>query len=130
MRKILPVIVLITGAYLSSFSQMRNSLQTEPFHRLPSNRNMERFRLGDTSLRGHLNNPFNDNNFSFPDFSIKDRSFHQNQKGRLNSSGSFDHMPCIKPQGYFYMPVYKPDSTIRFSLLIKKYEKDGMGKYK
>lgn len=130
MKKMLSLIVLITGVYLSSFSQVRNSLQTEPFKSFSSNRNMERFRLGDTNLRGHLNNPFNNKNSLFPEFSVKKRSFDQNPKGSSNSSGSFDNKPCIKSYEYFPMPVYKPDSTIRFSLRIKKYEKGGMVQFK
>jgi len=33
---------------------------------------------------------------------------------------TFDNMPCMVPQGYFPMPVAEPDSTVRYSLLIKK----------
>lgn len=121
MKKMLPLIVLITGIHLSSFSQSKLSLQTESFNHFSPSRNMERFRLGDTSLKGSLNNPLKDKNFLYPKFSEKNRSFNQTQTGRSGSSRFFGNMPCLKPQGNFPMPVYKPDSTIRFSLLIKKY---------
>lgn len=121
MKKMLSLIVLMTGIYLSSFSQSKYSLQTEPFNHFPPQMNMERFRLGDTTLKGSLNNPLSGKNFIYPKFPEKNRSFSQSQTNGVSSSRFFGKMPCLKPQGNFPMPVYQPDSTIRFSLLIKKY---------
>lgn len=121
MKKILSLIILMTGVYLSSFSQSKHSLQTESFNHFSPTMDMERFRLGDTSLKGSLSNTLNGKNFLYSKFPEKYRSFSQNQMGSLSNAQFFGNMPCLKPQGNFPMPVYKPDSTLRFSLLIKKY---------
>lgn len=128
MKKMLSFLLLITGVCLSSFSQVRNSLQKEPFKNFSTERNMERFRLGDAAPQGKINDPFR--NSPSPEFSTGQRSFSQNQKGNSYHPESIDAMPCIKPQGNFPMPVYQPDSTIRFSLLIKKIGKGEMLKFK
>lgn len=33
---------------------------------------------------------------------------------------SYDNMPCLAPQGNFTMPVVRPDSSKKYTLLIKK----------
>jgi len=35
---------------------------------------------------------------------------------------SGDNMPCFKPEGMFSMRVYKPDSTVEYTMLVKKFE--------
>lgn len=75
----LSLIILITGIYLSSFSQSKYSLQTESFNHFLPPMNIDRFRLGDTTLKGSWNNPLNDKSLLFPKFSEKYRSFSQNQ---------------------------------------------------
>jgi hypothetical protein len=35
------------------------------------------------------------------------------------SISSFDNMPCLKPEGNFSMLVLKPDSTMRYNLIIR-----------
>lgn len=32
-----------------------------------------------------------------------------------------DHMPCYKPEGLFSMRIIKPDSTMKHTMLVKKY---------
>jgi hypothetical protein len=32
-----------------------------------------------------------------------------------------DHMPCLKPTDIFSMRIYTPDSTINFTILLKKF---------
>jgi len=43
---------------------------------------------------------------------------------RLNETSQspilYDNMPCYKPPGYYPIYTYVPDSTVRYSLLIKK----------
>jgi hypothetical protein len=39
----------------------------------------------------------------------------------INTLPSYDHMPCYKPFYYSNMPVFIPDSSKRYTLLIKKY---------
>lgn len=47
-------------------------------------------------------------------FDIKVKSF-----GGLTQS-SIDNMPIIKPEGNFSMRIFKPDTTVRYSLQIKE----------
>ena len=37
----------------------------------------------------------------------------------LKAPHNWDNMPCMNPQGNFPMPVYRPDSTMHYTLLIK-----------
>ncbi|MFB6343400.1 hypothetical protein ACE1ET_16870 [Saccharicrinis sp. FJH62] len=37
---------------------------------------------------------------------------------------SFDNMPCLKPDINSRMPIFKPDSTIQYKLLIKRIKTD------
>jgi len=36
---------------------------------------------------------------------------------------SGDNMPCFKPEGIFSMKVYEPDSTVGYTMLVKKVKK-------
>jgi len=80
------------------------------------------FKLSDTI---HFNHPFGGSlsprYLLFPGFS--ERNFFPKQIPIDNLVGmqSYDKMPCFKPSGNFPMPVAKPDSTIRYSILIKRY---------
>lgn len=46
--------------------------------------------------------------------------FGQPAKLSVNAPHNYDNMPCLNPKGNFPMPVFKPDSTVDFILLIKK----------
>lgn len=48
-------------------------------------------------------------------------SFRQGLNEIVIMPQTFDKMPCVKPNGYFPMPVYNPDSTVKYTLLIKRY---------
>jgi hypothetical protein len=39
----------------------------------------------------------------------------------FNGSNFYDNMPCRKPQGDFRMRIYKPDTSYKYTLLIKKF---------
>ena len=80
------------------------------------------FNLSDTI---HFNHPFsgslNHKYLLFPGFSERNFFNKQIPIDNLVEMQSYDKMPCFKPSGNFPMPVAKPDSTIRYSILIKRY---------
>ena len=123
MRKLLLLTVLIIGYYLPAFSQSNSQFQidtTTVKFGIPNN----------TKISGHfdtidfkqfLNNT--ERHIYKLDLKLagKDVHFGQLSNGKISAPHSFDNMPCLYPQGSFPMPVYKPDSTVKYSLLIKKY---------
>jgi hypothetical protein len=55
-----------------------------------------------------------------PELKINKGYDFKNNLALTKRQNSFDNMPCLKPDIKSRMPVYKPDSTIEYSLLIKK----------
>jgi hypothetical protein len=52
---------------------------------------------------------------------LSDKQFGKGQFfGLRDDSRSFDNMPCFTPSGVYPMNIIKPDSSIRYMLLIKK----------
>ncbi|MPM69821.1 hypothetical protein SDC9_116769 [bioreactor metagenome] len=39
----------------------------------------------------------------------------------INKLQRIDNMPCVKSEGFFPLPIHRPDSTVKYTLLIKKY---------
>ena len=72
------------------------------------------------NTNGKLNVPFSTRNFIFHD--LKDKEVKIGQLATGNDKVQTG-MPVWKPKGSFPMPVYRPDTTIRFTLLIKEYKK-------
>jgi len=63
----------------------------------------------------------NNKRFSFPEYSGKNLAIGPDLMGSIVESQSYDRMPCYIPKGNFPMMVLKPDSTIKHTLLIKRY---------
>ena len=123
MRKILLLTVLIIGYYLPTFSQFNNRLKFDPAVKDFSFSNSTKtfIHVDSIDFKGFLNNHANDKDFLFPELADKNMTFSRDSIGIFEPQKSFDNMPCLKPQGFFPMPIYKPDSTVRYTLLIKKY---------
>lgn len=117
MRKIFLLTVLIMEFYLHSFSQVSNLLKIDSLMNFSLNKDLERFGPVDSSINWSSNSK----NFHFPNFNDSIRTFIQNLAGDYYPAKTHDNMPVVKPKGKFFMPVYKPDSTINFMLQIKKY---------
>lgn len=128
MRKILLLTVLIIGYYLPTFSQPGNQLQ--------NNRLLPVTPFSDLSLKNNVKSPElvisydtnwifnhsrNNNKTIYPGLTGKNQRAVQDPMAIFQKPPASDNMPCAVPQGYFPMPVAKPDSTVRYSLLIKKY---------
>jgi hypothetical protein len=128
MRKILLLTVLIVGYYMPTFSQ--------PDNRPQNNRLQIDTTFSNLSLKNNLktpdlvisfdsnwlfNNYRNTKNLIYPEFTDKNLKLVHDPIAIFNMPPTIDNMPCAKPQGFFPMPIVKPDSTVRYSLLIKKY---------
>lgn len=123
MKKILLMTVLVIGYYLPTFSQLKSKLQFDT--------RLKNFSFNDTNTFGHIDfNDFNgllnghkdERDFLFPNkLAYKNLHFGQNSSGIVKTPQPLANMPCIKPNGLFPMPIYKPDSSINYTLLIKKY---------
>jgi hypothetical protein len=124
MKKILLLTILILGYYLTAFSQSKDQLKIDT--------TLVKFGFpNSTTTFGHINTidykQFLDNpehHKFLPDTKLAGREvyFGHLSNSRINAPHSFDNMPCLYPQGSFTMPVYRPDSAVNYTLLIKKYK--------
>lgn len=128
MRKILLLTVLIVGYYLPTFSQLDNRPQNNrlridtTFSNLSLKNNLKTPNLVISFDSNWLfNNSRNNKKFIYPKLTDKNSKLVQDPIEIFQMPQTFDNMPCVKPQGFFPMLIVKPDSTVRYSLLIKKY---------
>jgi len=128
MRKIILLTVLIVGYYLPTFSQLDNRPQN---NRLLIDTTFSNLSLKNNFKTPNLvisydslwlfNNSGNNKILICPKLTDKNLELGQDPIAIFEMPATFDNMPCVKPQGYFPMPIVKPDSSVRYSLLIKKY---------
>lgn len=121
MKKIVLIIVLISVYFLPAFSQSNGSLSIDTtFRKFSFKDDAKKFSLRNSDdFRGLLYGSLNDKSllaFKFPD---KVPDFIQNLTSRANESLPKDNMPNMKPRGYYPMRIFRPDSAIRYSILIK-----------
>ena len=128
MRKILLLTVLIIGYYLPTFSQFDNQPQNNrllidtTFSNLSLKNNLKTPNLVISFDSNWLfNNSRNNKKLIYPKLTDKNSKSGQDPIAIFKMPPTFDNMPCVKPQGFFPMPIVKPDSTVRCTLLIKKY---------
>jgi hypothetical protein len=122
MRKLSFLVILTVVCQLPSFSQ---SYGQPP---IGSTGKYFSFSKGPLAIRpndsidykGFLKKPANES--YFPDYKLNDKNIQVGQLRTLHLETPyyFDNMPCLKPQGPFNMPVYKPDTSVNFTLLVKK----------
>ena len=99
-----------------AFSQSSQPMQGDPIRKFKPGKH------GSLSINNPLNKekldvPFNTRTPLWKDKEVKKGA--AAGKNLMAQKG----MPIIKPQGSFPMPVYKPDSTIRFTMQIKEYKR-------
>jgi hypothetical protein len=123
MRKILLLTVLIIGYYLPTFSQLKSKLQSDTRLKNFSFNYTNTFRHIDfNDFNGLLNGHNVERDFLIPNkLTYKNLHSGQNASGIVKTPQPFYNMPCLKPNGFFSMPIYKPDSSINYTLLIKRY---------
>jgi hypothetical protein len=128
MRKILLFTVLIVGYYLPAFSQLDKQPQIyrlqidTTFSNLSLKNNLTTPDLANSfDFKWLSNNSGNNKQLIYPKLTDKNSRFEQDAIAIFKMPSTFDNMPCVKPQGFFPMPIVKPDTTVRNTLLIKKY---------
>ena len=124
MRKILLLAVLIAGYYLTTFSQVMGQLQIDTTFKnfTFKNNTTGLLHFPSVDINGQLFSPKNGMNFLYPKFGDKKNlAFGRKQIMHVILPNSMDNMRCLKPQGFFPMPICKPDSTVNYTLLIKKF---------
>ena len=123
MRKILFLAFIVIGFNLPLFSQSDRPIQIDTTAvKFAFDNSMKTFKHGESiDLNRRLVNPGISNNFQSFKLMKKGVAIGQLSNLRIKVSCSFDNMPCLKPQGRFPMPIYKSDSTVNYTLLIKKH---------
>lgn len=121
MKKIILITGLICGFMIPAFSQLNNNLKIDTSYRKLSIFEYQKpFNLGITKDYKSQKLWSLDNNLLFKQFSTKKLNFNQDTIEMMAKAHSNDNMPCIKPQGYFPVRVYNPDSTVNYSMRIEK----------
>jgi len=82
-----------------------------------NNRTKSFYRSDSMDIKRMFDDTLRDKRFLSLKLTDKNLSFGQD----VNTPQTFDNMPCLKPKGYFPVPFYKPDSTVKYTLLIKKH---------
>ena len=122
MKKILAVAVLMAGCFLPAFAQhaivFRNKLlqpDSALYQRALKNNQPANYTWKDGNSEWKLNNPGGNNRLQLQEL----------KGGNLNLAMSkplkMEKMPCVKSSQKSPMPVSKPDSTVKHTLLIKKF---------
>ena len=128
MRKILLLTFLMVGYYLPVFSQAGCQSQNS---RLLTGTTLSNLSLKNNVTTHDLvisydtnwvfNHSRNNKKIIYPGMTGKNQRSVQDPMAIFQKPPTSDNMPCAVPQGYFPMQVAEPDSTVRYSLLIKKY---------
>jgi hypothetical protein len=122
MRKFLLLAVLIIGYHLPTFSQTINQIQSDISSvKFGFNNSTKTLRHDDSiDFKQFLNNPPIHKYQLDPKLADKDVRFGQLSNAKIQAPHACDNMPIIHPQGSFPLKIYKPDSTVKYTLLIKK----------
>ena len=122
MKKILVVAVLMAGCFLPAFAQhaivFRNKLlqpDSALYQRALKNNRPAYYTWKDGHSEWKLNNPATNNPLLLPDLKGGNLNL------AMNRPLEMEKMPCVKPTQKSPMPVSKPDSTVKHTLLIKKF---------
>jgi hypothetical protein len=107
------------GYILTVFAQAPSSLVPDARFKKFKIGQPDNFLLKDSLNKGKLNVPFSTKNLPF--YNAKDKELRIGRPADENLMVD-KGMPIFKPEGFFPMPVYKPDTTIRFTLQIKEYK--------
>jgi hypothetical protein len=125
MKKFILLTAFIGLLFTPTFAQINRQLKTDTTFRDRSNfsyQNPFKLKPGDTL---HFNRPLSGSQsnkyFRFPKFSERNFRYKQIPIDNLANARSYDRMICVRPEGYLPMPVAIPDSTIKYSMLIKRY---------
>lgn len=119
MRTVLLVFVMITGYSLVSFAQLQLPVHLNDGVMKVKSGQPGLFFFKDSLNKGKLDVPFNTSNRLLNDSKEKEMKICKPAENYLMVQGG---MPILKSQGSFPMPIYKPDSTVNFTIRIKEYK--------
>jgi hypothetical protein len=118
MRRVILIVIFINSLLIPGYTQLNSSVKIDT-----TITNI----TGDNRLNAVIpfeNKGFNesgDTTGNFQGFINSTPSIKWiNPSEYFNGSHFYDNMPCRKPQGDFRMRIYKPDTSYRYTLLIKK----------
>lgn len=123
MKNLILVTVFLSLFLTPSFSQIKGHFKIDTTSKDHSSFSYQKpLSFGD-SINFHIQPKELQNNkrFGFPEYSSRNLVIRPDSMGSMVESQSYDRMPCYIPKGNFPMVVLKPDSTIKYSLLIKRY---------
>ena len=123
MKKLMLSTIFICLFIAPAFSQIIGHFKIDPTFKDRSSFSYQKpLKFGD-SINFYFppNELRNNKRFSFPEYSGRNLVLRPDSMGSIVESQSSDRMPCYFPKGNFPTMVLKPDSTIRHSLLIKRY---------
>lgn len=122
MRKLLVVVVMIIGFGLTTFAQSGGLLPTDTTKvKIGFSNNLKLHWQSDSlNYAKILNHPVIAG--TLPDFKAADKRIFLGRPATIDVKvpHSYDNMPCLNPQGNFSIPVVRPDSSMKYTLLIKK----------
>ena len=123
MKKLMISTIFICLFIAPAFSQIIQHFKTDTTFKDRSSFSFQKpLRFGDSTnfyfpQKGLLKNK----PFGFPEYSGRNHLIRPDSLRSNVESQSYDRMPCYFPKGNFPMVVIKPDSTIKHTLLIKRY---------
>jgi hypothetical protein len=122
MKRVILFSVLISGCILPAFSQINTSLKIGTTDKNLSFYNYQKpcSLLNSIDFKSQSNSGLDDGNYLLDRFSDKKQILGKDALEPFEKPQSFANMPCVKPEGNFPMRICKPDSTVRYSLLIKE----------
>jgi len=123
MKKLMLSTIFICLFIAPAFSQIKGHFKIDTtFKDLPNFSYEKPLKFGD-SINFYFPPKGLENNkhFRFSEYSGRNLVLRPDSMGSIVESQSSDRMPCYFPKGNFPTMVLKPDSTIRHSLLIKRY---------
>jgi hypothetical protein len=105
---------LIVGYYLPTYSQLYNRPQKNRLKIDTSYSNLSlknNFKTPDLVIsfdsKWFFNNSRNNKKLIYPKFTDKNPEFGHDPIAIFQTPLTFDNMPCVKPQGFFPMPVVR-----------------------
>lgn len=122
MKKMILCTVLIGGYFTQVFSQVTRHIKMDTTLRNFSIDNYQKpYSLGNSiDFTSQFKGPLSDKSFLFKSSFNRKLNMGQNSMASFERRQCYDRMPCIKPQGFFPMRTWKPDSTVSYALRIEK----------
>lgn len=109
MKTTLLIISLVCGCFTSGYSQINQRHKKDP-----ASSDLPAFRFKPSP--GYALAPPDDQKVNDPALT-GDRLVRRVESKNLSE----ERMPCYKPEGAFSMRIVKPDSTVHYTLLVRKF---------